>query len=114
MAVGFGDNVRVLDAPETAEKGLAGRMGCVYGMTTPSVTSVDVIGELRSDYAVNVHFEELNDSFWFAPELLEFVDHGAGQTITLDGVDKKWTRTADGDWIEESTGPGKGPWWKVW
>jgi hypothetical protein len=114
MAIGFGDNVRIKDAPETRERGLAGLIGCVHGMTTPSVTSVEVIGELKIDYAVNVHFDELNVSYWLAPELLEFLDHGPGQIITLGGIAKKWTRTTDGEWIEESTNLKTRPWWKVW
>jgi hypothetical protein len=75
-------------------------VGQVYGQTTPSVTGVEVIGEMNQDYAVNVHFEELNAEFWFAPELVEFMDHGTGTTITLDGIKKKWVRNKDGGWDE--------------
>jgi hypothetical protein len=84
------------------------------GETTPSVTSVQVIGEIKNDYAINVHFDDLKTSFWFAPELLEFVDHGAGAEITLDGVNKKWTRNASGGWDEENLSQTKKPWWKFW
>ncbi len=40
----FGDNVRVHTTPETTERGLAGLTGQIQGVTTPSVTNVDVIG----------------------------------------------------------------------
>jgi hypothetical protein len=103
MPISFGDNVRVAATPETETAGLAGLTGQVYGHTTPSVTNVDVIGQLRDDFAINVHFDERDKSFWFVPELLECVDHGAGTEIALDGVPKKWTRNADGGWDESST-----------
>ncbi|HYX28604.1 MAG TPA: hypothetical protein VE863_08560 [Pyrinomonadaceae bacterium] len=99
----LGDNVRICAAPETEAKGLDGLAGQVYGQTTPSVTGVEVIGELTSDYAINVFFADRNESFWFAAKLIEFIDHGAGTEVTLKGVDKKWIRTATGEWLEEST-----------
>lgn len=96
----FGDNVRVRDTAATHAAGVAGLTGPVYGETTPSVTRVDVIGKLTGDYAINVYFEDRDESLWFAPDQLELVDHGAGAEITLDGVDKKWTRTESGEWDE--------------
>lgn len=114
--ISFGDNVRVNSAPDTIARGLAGEVGTIYGETTPSVTGVEVIGTLVTDYAINVHFEHRNESFWFAPELVDLVDHSPGTEIRLDGVSKKWTRAADGSWIEENTsGPKAGkPWWRFW
>jgi hypothetical protein len=111
----FGDNVRIRPSPETESKGLAGLVGNVYGQTTPSVSGVEVIGELTSDYAINVFFEDRHESFWFAPSLVEFVDHAPGTEITLDGVPKKWVRTETGQWREESaeTKSAK-PWWRFW
>ena len=111
----FGDNVRIRSSPETESKGLAGLIGQMYGQTTPSVTDVEVIGELTSDYAINVFFEDRNESFWFAPALLEFVNHAPGTEIRLDGVAKKWVRTEDGEWHEESTETKRAkPWWRFW
>jgi len=113
----FGDNVRVRSAPDTDALGLAGERGKIYGETTPSVTGIEAIGALKSDYAVNVHFEQRNASLWFAPELLEFVDHAPGTEIRFDGTPKKWTRAADGSWTETDvpeTGPDRKPWWRVW
>lgn len=111
----FGDKVRIRHSPETESKGLAGLVGNVYGQSTPSVTGVEVIGELTSDYAINVFFKDRDESFWFAPALVEFVDHAPGMEVTLDGVPKKWVRTETGDWREESTDtkPSK-PWWRFW
>ena len=100
--IDFGDNVRVLSSPVTSSKGLAGLNGKVYGWTTPSSTGVEVIGELKRDYAINVYFEERKEGFWFAEELIVFIDHGAGTEVKLDGVPKKWIRTEDGQWKEFS------------
>src|SRR5882672_11512948 len=54
----FGDNVRIRSSVETISNGVAGLVGQVYGQTTPSVTGVEVIGKLESDYAINVFFED--------------------------------------------------------
>jgi len=102
MTISFGDNVRIVKTPETIETGLAGLIGNVSGETTPSITNVEVIGELKEDYAFNVFFDERQEGFWFAPDLLEFIDHAPGTEITLEGVDKKWIRTNDGEWKEET------------
>lgn len=102
--ISFGDNVRVRDTAATRTAGVAGFIGSVYGETTPSVTGVDVIGEITHDYAINVYFEERGEAFWFAPDQLEFVDYGVGSEITLKGIDKKWTRTKSGEWEESPPG----------
>jgi hypothetical protein len=111
---GFGDNVCIVDTPLTRAQGFAGMHGVVYGFTTPSVSGVTVIGNVTQDAALNVHFESRNEAFWFAPELVQFVDHGAGQTVSVDGVDKISVRRADGGWDEVSLAPAKRPWWKFW
>ena len=90
--VSFGDKVRVRLTPETEARGVAGLAGVVYGETTPSVTGVVAIGELTSDYAVYVHFEGRSETFWFAPELLEFADESAGTEPRLVGAPKKMKR----------------------
>src|SRR5690242_2367588 len=76
--VSFCDKVRVRATPQTEQRGVAGLVGVVYGETRPSVTGVEAVGEVTSDYAVNVHFEGRAETFWFAPELLEFVDETPG------------------------------------
>lgn len=107
----FGDNVRIRFTPETESRGIAGLRGQIYGETTPSVTGVEALGTLRTDYAISVHFEDRKDSVWLSPDLVEFVEHAPGTEITLQGVPKKWVRGASGEWAEEST---KKRWWKSW
>ena len=75
--MGFGDKVRVRLTPVTEEKGLAGLVGMVCGQTTPSITRGligEIVGEPKQDYAINVLFEDLGTSIWFAPELLELIE----------------------------------------
>ena len=112
--VSFGDNVRICETKETEAAGVAGLTGQVYGETTPSVTKVEVIGSPSTDFAIAVHFEKSNATLWFASELVEFLDHAPGTEIQLDGVAKKWTRTEEGGWKEESLEEKKNPWWKFW
>lgn len=111
----FGDNVRIRSSVETEANGLAGLVGQVYGQTTPSVTGVEVIGKLESDYAINVFFADRQESFWFAPALVEFIEHGPVTHITVNGVAKTWVRAEDGQWREEplETKDSK-PWWRFW
>jgi hypothetical protein len=96
----FADRVRVKASKETEALGLAGREGQAYGWTTPSVKGVSVIGSPSDDYAVNVHFEELDDSFWFSEDLVERVDRGEGTVNGIEGRDTEWVRRADGEWEE--------------
>lgn len=99
--LGFGDNVRIRVTPETEAAGVAGLHGQVYGETTPSVTQVDVIGQLTSDYALNVHFENRDTELWFAPQLVELIDHAPGTKIRVGNVHA--VRQADGSWVEVKT-----------
>jgi hypothetical protein len=106
-----------MSTPDTTKRGLAHRTGHIYGETTPSVTNIEVIGTLTQDYALNVHIEELDESFWFAAELIELIDHAPGTEIRLHGVPKRWTRSAVGSWLEELVTDrceGQKPWWKFW
>src|SRR5436853_41258 len=96
-AVSFGDNVRVRSTPLTERLGLANSVGNVFGETTPSVTGVEVIGDSKGNRAINVFFENRKKGFWFAPELLEFIDHAPGAEIRLDGVPKRWIRSDTGE-----------------
>jgi len=98
--IDFGDTVRVRDASATQKAGLVGLTGSVYGLTAPSSSNVEVIGELIEDYAINVFFEELKEGFWFTSDLLEFIDHSPGMEMGVGG--KTWVRTDDGGW-EETT-----------
>lgn len=113
----FGDNVRIRSTALTERLGLANLVGSVFGETTPSVTGIEVIGDSEGNHAIHVFFEDRRKGFWFAPELLEFVDHAPGAEIRLDGVPKKWTRSATGEWTEADVAeelPARSPWWKFW
>ncbi|MCH9656872.1 MAG: hypothetical protein K0U86_10380 [Planctomycetes bacterium] len=111
MNISFGDNVKILAVPETDALGLSGKQGQVYGETTPSVSSIEVIGELTEDYAINVSIEGFDETFWLAPHLLELIDHGQGTTMEIGH--RKAVRRADGTW-EESEMTRPKPWWKFW
>lgn len=107
--IAFGDNVRILAVPETSRRGLAGRVGQVFGHTTPSSTGVEVIGSTDDDFALNVFIKELDEAFWFTRDLVEFIDHAAGTEASLDGVPGTWVRTEHGEWAERPK-----PWWRFW
>jgi hypothetical protein len=94
----LGDNVRVRLTPETKSLGLAGKIGQVYGHTTPFVTCIKFIGDTQQDLAFNVFFKDRNKAFWFAPELLELADD-ASETEVQVGT-KKWMRSGSGEWKE--------------
>ena len=117
----FGDNVRIKASPEAEALGIAGRLGSFYGFTTPSVSGIAVVGSKAEDLAYSISIEEMNRQFWLAPDLIEFVDHGAGTEIRLDGVPKTWRREANGSWTEHPDSPNasgapiaKKPWWRFW
>ena len=94
--VSFGDRVLIRTAPETEHVGFAGREGIVYGWTTPSVTNVGVIGEPAEDLAYNVGFDEPGSDAWFAPHLVEMLDHSPGLEITVG--EQRLVRDAEGAW----------------
>ena len=95
-----GDNVRIRTMPATQAAGVAGRIGNVAGFTTPSYTGVQVIGEVKDDLAFSVTFRNPDAQLWFAPELLEFVDHAPGLDVQIGK--KRLVRRADGGWYEIS------------
>jgi hypothetical protein len=97
-AISFCDTVMVQNTDETRRLRVAGLCGIVYGFTTPSHMGTTVIGSLTRDYAINVHFKDLNEQFWFAEQLLVFQDHGAGTEIGING--KCFVRTEAGEWVE--------------
>ena len=111
MTISFGDNVRIISSQETDALGLSGKKGQVYGETTPSVTGVAVIGKTEEDFALNVSFEEIDQEFWFAHHLLEFIDHGEGTEIVIGN--HRAVRQADGSWEESVVSPHK-KWWQFW
>jgi hypothetical protein len=111
--ISFGDNVRVRSTPLTLERGLADKLGQVYGETTPSYSEVEVIGNLTEDYAINVFFADEHSSYWFSRDLLEFVNHGAGSEIVVGTT--KLIRAPTGEWTKADHGESRTrPWWKIW
>ena len=116
-SINFGDTVRIRTTDSTKETGLADLVGTVYGETTLSSTGVEIVGELEADYAINVYFEGKNANAWFEPKLLVFVDHGAGTEMSLDGINKKWVKSKEGEWVEytnDARSSKDRPWWKFW
>ena len=111
----FGNKVKIKNTPETEMIGLAGKIGEIYGHTTPTVTGVEVIGQTDKDFALNVYFEDKKEAFWFDENLIEELDKGEGSEFTLDGINKKWRKDSTGNWIEEDL-PEKNnkKWWKFW
>lgn len=99
-SVQFGDRVRILSDPATEERGFAGKIGEVYGQTTPSSTNPEIIGTPLKDYAVSVFFEDTDEQHWFPEHLVELVDHNPGATFSLNASDKEYVRNADGSWTE--------------
>jgi hypothetical protein len=104
MAANTMDLVRIRRSPETDRLGLSGKLGHVYGFTTPSVlknvsrTPVQFIGELHEDYAESVYFEDTGEHLWFAYQLLEHLDHDPGLEPTIGG--RRLFYTSDGRWEE--------------
>lgn len=92
------DRVRIREAPETVERGLAGREGVVVGETIPSMSRVQpVIGDRGEDFAVQVDVEDDSEPRWYAPHLVELVGFEPGQVLEIG--DRRWVRTVDGEWV---------------
>ena len=103
--ISYGDNVRIARTSETERLGIAGLIGNVYDETHPSLTNIEVIGELKSDYALNVHFDALDASYWLAPHLLEFVNHAPGTEVHVHGSPFKSVHQRDGSWKSVPVNP---------
>ena len=101
QGLAFADRVRIRETSDTSESKVAGRVGEIHGFTMPSASGVSVIGSSSHDVALGVYFDELKQALWFAPELLEFVDHGAGTTIWVQGSEVEWVKTERGDWVQQ-------------
>ena len=99
MPIGFADKVKIIATKETEELGLANRIGQVFGTTMPSSTGVSFVGSTTQDLAIAVQFEDIPESIWFAPDLLEFVDHAPGTRVTIGA--RKFKRGDDGVWMKD-------------
>ena len=64
------------------------------------MTGVSVIGMLNEDYAIYVHFDDLEQDFWISNDLVEVIDHSSGTVVSVDGQETEWVRLADGEWQE--------------
>src|SRR5687768_1069956 len=95
---GMGDHVRIRQNAVTEAAGIAGLDGSVFGESVPSSSGVAVIGAAPDDYVVNVYVTERDESYWLAPEHVEFLDFGAGQEFWIKGMATKYVRRADGGW----------------
>jgi hypothetical protein len=98
MSLDMFDNVRVRRIPLTEELGVADCIGQIYGDTMPSVTGVRVIGGGEDDRAFNVVIPGKPADLWFAPTLLEFVDHAPGTEMRVGDI--RLVRSATGEWVE--------------
>ena len=108
--ISYGDNVRIRRTAETERLGVAEMIGNVYGEIAPSEATIQVIGELTSDYALNVYFEKLDTSYWFAPHMLEFVDHAPGTEVFVHGSSYKSVHQRDGTWKQVPLHPERQSW----
>jgi hypothetical protein len=99
-----------METPATQAAGVAGLVGTVFGDGKPMLPDDVVVGATAPEYALGVFFDERKVTIWFPEELLEFLDHDAGATITLQGVPKKWVRQASGEWLELDTPRGESLW----
>ena len=100
------DSARIRSTPATVEAGYAGAEGTVFGITTVSVTGVEVVGEPEEDVAVNVDFGESLPSAWFQPSLVEVTGVPAS-TLTIGRA--RLEREDGGEWQVV-----KEPWWRFW
>jgi len=102
----FGDIVAIIEYSDGEKLNFSRRKGEVHGHTTLSHTGVTVYGNTTADIAIAVYFEEEGDAFWFAPELVKFLERPPLE-MEIGGV--KAVRDVDGNWTETTK-----PWWKFW
>ena len=111
----FGDLVKVKSSKETIELNLANKTGEIFGETTPSITEVEVIGDVIDDYAINVFFEELDEGYWFTQDLLEPIEGDPDREIEITVGNHTLTKNKDGSWENKTKSlPEKKQWWKFW
>ena len=102
------DNVRIRSTPVTDAAGYGGAEGVVFGVTTVSVTNVEVIGDAEDDCAINVDFDRTLPSAWFQPSLVEVTGQSEAR-ISIGGAEFQ-RPDGGGEWIQVRTRP----WWKFW
>ena len=94
----IGDRVRIRVTAETAAAGWAKREGTFYGVTTPSVTGVDVF-DATDDLGYAVGFDDAEVE-WFNPSLVEWLGFDP-DGIAMVG-DTRFIRDAEGNWVPDS------------
>jgi len=104
------DTVRIRSTALTERLGLAGLVGTMNGQTTPSIFppgNIEAIGELTTDYAIRVDFEEgvperagpsreyaavrEEGGGWFAPELVEVIGNNPAMAAKFDAIIQEHT-----------------------
>ena len=80
----------------TVNQGVAGQIGIVYGLTTPSQTGVEVIGNSTDDYAIAVTIEGSSSAIWLPENFLEPVDRQLGTTVQIGS--RRLIRDEQGQW----------------
>lgn len=93
----FGNKVKIKTSEDTEKINVAGKFGKIFGQTVPSLSGVEVIGNPKRDYAINVYFEDIDDSYWFDESLIETVDTGIGSDIIIG--DQKFIKNETGEWL---------------
>ncbi len=83
---------RVRSSPETEARGLAGRIGFFVGETRPSSSGMPVVGVATDDYALALYFEELEDEFWFPPDLIDLVNADGSPFVRQNADDSSSPR----------------------
>jgi hypothetical protein len=102
--IGMFDRVRILNTTETESLGFAGKLGLVYGITTPSDTRISVVaGSTAEDRAFCISFEDPKKELWLGPDVVEFVDHGSGTMAQIRK--RRMIRGATGEWLELKPDP---------
>jgi hypothetical protein len=98
VTISFGDTVKVLNSNQTDEAGLSGKTGEVLGETSPSSTGVTYFGDAKDDYVINVEFTDINEEYWFTPDLLELIEQDEKNNLEVN---------------ESQTAKSK-KWWQIW
>ncbi|NBW06739.1 MAG: hypothetical protein EBR82_01795 [Caulobacteraceae bacterium] len=104
--MGMFDAARVRSTPVTEAAGYAGAEGTIHGVTTVSLSGVDVIGEPEDDVAIYVDFDGQLPEAWFQPSLVEVIGEPA-MTVTVGKG--RMERSEGGEWREAPR-----PWWRFW
>ena len=107
----FGDTVRILSTPETKAKGVDGKVGEVSGVTVPSLTGIEIIGDTEKDCGISVLVHETRELVWLNPDLVVQLEHG--EAIHIEAGNFQGTRDSNGSWQVSEQLPQK-KWWEFW